>query len=55
MINFIIWIIVGALIGRVASINMQKNDRQGLMPDIIYCGHQQHNNASDIVYSSVAF
>lgn len=38
MINFIIWIIVGALIGWVASIIMQINNRQGLIADIIYCG-----------------
>jgi len=35
MINFIIWIIVGALIGWVASIIMQTNNRQGLIADII--------------------
>jgi len=35
MINFIIWIIVGALIGWVASIIMKTNDRQGLIADII--------------------
>ena len=35
MINFIIWIIVGALIGWVASIIMQTNNRQGLKADII--------------------
>lgn len=35
MINFIILIIVGALIGWVASIIMQTNNRQGLIADII--------------------
>ena len=35
MINFIIWIIVGALIGWVASIIMGTNNRQGLIADII--------------------
>ncbi len=35
MINFIIWIIAGALIGWVASIIMQTNNRQGLIADII--------------------
>ena len=35
MINFIIWIIVGALIGWVASIIMRTNSRQGLIADII--------------------
>ena len=35
MINFIIWIIVGALIGWVASIIMRTNNRQGLIADII--------------------
>jgi len=35
VINFIIWIIVGALIGWVASIIMQTNNRQGLIADII--------------------
>jgi len=35
MINFIIWIIVGALIGWVASIIMQTNNRQGLIADIV--------------------
>jgi len=39
MINFIIWTIVGALFGWVASIIMQINNRQGLIADIIYCGH----------------
>ena len=35
MINFIIWIIVGALIGWVASIIMRTNNRQGLIADIV--------------------
>ena len=35
MINFLIWIIVGALIGWVASIIMKTNSRQGLIADII--------------------
>ena len=35
MINFILWIIVGALIGWVASIIMKTNNRQGLIADII--------------------
>ena len=35
MINFIIWIIVGALIGWVASLIMKTNSRQGLIADII--------------------
>jgi uncharacterized membrane protein YeaQ/YmgE (transglycosylase-associated protein family) len=35
MINFILWIIVGALIGWAASIVMQTNSRQGLIGDII--------------------
>jgi uncharacterized membrane protein YeaQ/YmgE (transglycosylase-associated protein family) len=35
MINFIIWIIAGALIGWVASIIMKTNNRQGLIADII--------------------
>ena len=35
MINFIVWIIVGALIGWVASIIMRTNSRQGLIADII--------------------
>jgi uncharacterized membrane protein YeaQ/YmgE (transglycosylase-associated protein family) len=34
MINFIIWIIVGALIGWLASVIMGTNDRQGLLSDI---------------------
>jgi uncharacterized membrane protein YeaQ/YmgE (transglycosylase-associated protein family) len=35
MIDFILWIIVGALIGWVASIIMKTNSRQGLIADII--------------------
>ena len=35
MINFIIWIIAGALIGWVASLIMRTNNRQGLIADII--------------------
>ena len=35
MINFIIWLIVGALIGWVASLIMRTNKRQGLIADII--------------------
>jgi uncharacterized membrane protein YeaQ/YmgE (transglycosylase-associated protein family) len=35
MINFIIWIIVGAVIGWVASLIMKTNSRQGLIADII--------------------
>jgi uncharacterized membrane protein YeaQ/YmgE (transglycosylase-associated protein family) len=35
MINFIIWIIAGALIGWVASIIMKTNSRQGLIADIL--------------------
>ena len=35
MINFIIWIIVGAILGWVASLIMKTNDRQGLIADII--------------------
>lgn len=35
MINFVVWIIVGALIGWVASIIMKTNSRQGLIADII--------------------
>ncbi|MBK6791120.1 MAG: GlsB/YeaQ/YmgE family stress response membrane protein [Anaerolineales bacterium] len=33
--NFIVWIIVGAVIGWVASIIMRTNNRQGLIADII--------------------
>jgi len=35
MINFILWLVVGALIGWVASIIMKTNSRQGLIADII--------------------
>ena len=35
MINFLIWIIVGALIGWIASIIMKTNARQDLIADII--------------------
>jgi uncharacterized membrane protein YeaQ/YmgE (transglycosylase-associated protein family) len=35
MINFIIWILAGALIGWVASIVMRTNGQQGLIADII--------------------
>jgi uncharacterized membrane protein YeaQ/YmgE (transglycosylase-associated protein family) len=35
MINFIIWIIAGALIGWVASLIMRTNRRQGPIADII--------------------
>ena len=35
MINFIIWIIAGALVGWVASLIMRTNKRQGLITDII--------------------
>jgi uncharacterized membrane protein YeaQ/YmgE (transglycosylase-associated protein family) len=35
MLDFIIWIIVGALIGWAASIIMRTNNRQGLIADII--------------------
>ena len=34
MINFIIWIIAGALVGWVASLIMRTNKRQGLIADI---------------------
>ena len=33
--NFIVWIIVGALVGWVASIIMRTNARQGLLLDIV--------------------
>lgn len=33
--NFIIWIIVGGIIGWVASIIMRTNSRQGLLLDIV--------------------
>ncbi len=35
MINFIIWIVVGAVIGWVASIIMRTNNRQGPITDIV--------------------
>jgi uncharacterized membrane protein YeaQ/YmgE (transglycosylase-associated protein family) len=35
MINFIIWIIAGAVLGWIASIIMKTNSRQGLIADII--------------------
>ena len=35
MINFLIWIIAGAVIGWVASLIMKTNSRQGLITDII--------------------
>jgi uncharacterized membrane protein YeaQ/YmgE (transglycosylase-associated protein family) len=35
MINFLIWIIVGAVLGWIASIIMRTNSRQGLIADII--------------------
>ena len=35
MINFIVWIIVGAVIGWVASVIMKTNSRQGLIADIV--------------------
>ena len=35
MINFIIWIIAGALIGWLASLIMRTNSRQGLIADIV--------------------
>lgn len=35
MINFIIWIIAGALVGWVASLIMRTNRRQGLLADIV--------------------
>jgi len=35
MINFLIWIFAGALIGWVASLIMRTNSRQGLIADII--------------------
>lgn len=35
MINFLIWIVVGAVIGWVASVIMKTNSRQGLIADII--------------------
>ena len=35
MINFLIWIFAGALIGWVASLIMRTNSRQGLIADMI--------------------
>jgi uncharacterized membrane protein YeaQ/YmgE (transglycosylase-associated protein family) len=35
MINFLVWIIVGGVIGWVASLIMKTNSRQGLIADII--------------------
>jgi len=35
MINFIVWIIVGAVIGWLASVIMKTNSRQGLIADIV--------------------
>jgi uncharacterized membrane protein YeaQ/YmgE (transglycosylase-associated protein family) len=35
MINFLIWIIMGAVIGWVASLIMKTDSRQGLIADII--------------------
>ena len=35
MINFLIWIIAGAVIGWVASLIMKTNSRQGLITDIV--------------------
>ena len=35
MINFVIWIIVGALIGWAASIIMRTDNRQGFLSDIL--------------------
>ena len=35
MINFLVWIIVGAVIGWLASIIMRTNNRQGLIADIL--------------------
>ncbi len=35
MINFIIWILTGALLGWVASLIMRTNNRQGMIADII--------------------
>ncbi|MFH1186128.1 MAG: GlsB/YeaQ/YmgE family stress response membrane protein [Chloroflexota bacterium] len=35
MLNFLIWIITGALIGWVASIIMRTNSRQGTIADIV--------------------
>jgi uncharacterized membrane protein YeaQ/YmgE (transglycosylase-associated protein family) len=35
MLNFLIWILAGAVIGWVASIIMRTNNRQGLIADIL--------------------
>ncbi len=35
MINFIIWIVLGAIIGWVASMIMGRNGQQGLLLDIV--------------------
>jgi uncharacterized membrane protein YeaQ/YmgE (transglycosylase-associated protein family) len=35
MINFIIWIIVGAIIGWLASLIMHRNAQQGFLLDIV--------------------
>lgn len=35
LINFILWIIVGAVIGWLASIVMRRNAQQGLLLDIV--------------------
>jgi uncharacterized membrane protein YeaQ/YmgE (transglycosylase-associated protein family) len=35
MINLLVWIVVGAIIGWLASIIMKTNSRQGLIADII--------------------
>ncbi len=35
MINFLLWILVGAAIGWVASLIMKTNSRQGLIADIL--------------------
>ena len=35
MINFIIWIFLGALIGWIASLIMKTDSRQGLIADIV--------------------
>jgi uncharacterized membrane protein YeaQ/YmgE (transglycosylase-associated protein family) len=35
MVNFIIWLIVGALVGWVASLIVKTNTRQGLLADIV--------------------
>jgi len=35
MLNFIVWIVVGAIIGWIASMIMGTNGRQGLLLDII--------------------